>query len=54
MKLSLILLFADFALAGRENCYKLLGVDKKETNKKIKSAYRYFKSLVSKPLKLIL
>ena len=41
--LNLILLasLADQTDAADVDCYKLLGVTKKDTNKKIKSAYRF-------------
>ena len=40
MKLLSLLSVLEVALAGRDNCYKYLGVSKSETTKKIKSAYR--------------
>lgn len=40
MKLSILILLAESVLAGRDNCYGLLGVGKKDEKKKIKSAYR--------------
>lgn len=40
MKLLSLLSLLEVALAGRDNCYKYLGVSKNEATKKIKSAYR--------------
>ena len=43
--LNLVLLTVQAVSAADVDCYKLLGVTKKDTNKKIKSAYRFVEDL---------
>ena len=46
--LNLVLLTIQAVSAADVDCYKLLGVTKKDTNKKIKSAYRFVLSYLDR------
>ena len=46
--LNLVLLTIQAVSAADVDCYKLLGVTKKDTNKKIKSAYRFVSSYLDR------